>query len=612
MGSETVHRLPSIRELRSLVVPSPGSSRWDEGELPQAVLHLDDQTVLLQCEALLGLAVVRRRSIDESPEAKAHALRAIVAALLPKDLDHPYCSALRCLAGLEPGTAGRRREQRQEAAGRALGLDGYLVHPRSVRRRVREDCWAWLFDRLMDQEVQTREALEAEKRELRAEARGPSAALGHDSPTAMTAMLTRGLGHSAQGSNSPAVGVPSCVAGCDRCLVPGGPLTPVLALLQEWLGSPTTDWLADMGPLLWIPLPEDGERFGLSWQPPALPPFPGDSKLDDDMKRRTLLLGLPATWLLSRRSAVVPALSDRAGATRVTEDVLDSLAAAIQTDKRVSDWLGTQAIQESCTERARVAVKLLRSSPAALRPRAVAIASEATAEVGFVCNDQRQTAAAQSYYRLAAELAHESGDPLLESFVLGNWSDRLVEAGEADAALPMLDRAGRVALQRNAPATFRHLALVEAGAQASLGNADASLRALDRVDQARDLTNRTKDSSLLDWLNENVVGYSRGEILTDVGRLDDADALLSETLGNWRSPLRERSRALVPMARLRLRQGEVDEACRVAEEGLEAAVATSSPRTVHQIRNLRRELQPWSESPSVRSLDERMVAASQA
>ena len=51
---------------------------------------------------------------------------------------------------LEPGTAGRRREQRQEAAGRVLGGERYAVTSRSVRRRVKESCWPWLFDRLIE------------------------------------------------------------------------------------------------------------------------------------------------------------------------------------------------------------------------------------------------------------------------------------------------------------------------------------------------------------------------------------------------------------------------------------------------------------------------------
>src|SRR5437016_12831057 len=44
---------------------------------------------------------MRQRSHERSP------LREVLIEVLPKKLDHPYCSALRALAALEPGMAGR-------------------------------------------------------------------------------------------------------------------------------------------------------------------------------------------------------------------------------------------------------------------------------------------------------------------------------------------------------------------------------------------------------------------------------------------------------------------------------------------------------------------------
>ena len=73
------------------------------GELPHAVLNLERQTALSECKALLRLSVVERRSLDGAKESRAVALREVLLELLPKDLDHPYCSALRALAGREPG-----------------------------------------------------------------------------------------------------------------------------------------------------------------------------------------------------------------------------------------------------------------------------------------------------------------------------------------------------------------------------------------------------------------------------------------------------------------------------------------------------------------------------
>ncbi|MGH2771255.1 MAG: hypothetical protein ACRDJF_12160, partial [Actinomycetota bacterium] len=156
MGTRKASDYPSLEELRALLIPAGEEDRWDRGELPHAVFNLENQTALSGCERLLSLAVVARRSFDQTEESRAVALREVLLELLPKELDHPFCSVLRALAGLEPGTAGRRREERQRIAGIALGSERHPATSRAVRRRVKEDCWAWLFDRLIDAEVKER------------------------------------------------------------------------------------------------------------------------------------------------------------------------------------------------------------------------------------------------------------------------------------------------------------------------------------------------------------------------------------------------------------------------------------------------------------------------
>jgi WD40 repeat protein len=112
---------------------------------------------------LLDLAWVRERALDSSKQARAIALRAVLSDLLPYGLDHPYAGVLRALAGLEPGTAGRSRDERQRIAGEWLGPARHPATPRSVRRRVRQHCWPWLLDRLIERELEHRDAADADK-----------------------------------------------------------------------------------------------------------------------------------------------------------------------------------------------------------------------------------------------------------------------------------------------------------------------------------------------------------------------------------------------------------------------------------------------------------------
>jgi len=109
MGSDETSDSLSLAGLRALAIPRDDEDQWDHGELPHAVLNLENQTALSQCSLLLQLSVVERRSLDETKDSRAVALREVLLELLAK-VDHPYCSALRALAGFEPGTAGRHRE----------------------------------------------------------------------------------------------------------------------------------------------------------------------------------------------------------------------------------------------------------------------------------------------------------------------------------------------------------------------------------------------------------------------------------------------------------------------------------------------------------------------
>jgi hypothetical protein len=214
---------PSLPQLRAVLIPGADQDQWDRGELPRAVCHLESQRELCECHVLLQLACVARRSLDETEESQAVALREVLLDLLPGDLDDPSCKVLRVLAGLEPGTAGRGREQRQQIAGSRIGSDHQPATSRTVRRFAKQRCWPWLLDRLIEREVQARKA-----------AAGPAPAPG----------------------------------------------------LAATHGMPGGEWADDL--LLYHvtrALPQPAEEW---------------SRSEDDVKRRTFLLGVPAAWLVSR------------------------------------------------------------------------------------------------------------------------------------------------------------------------------------------------------------------------------------------------------------------------------------------------------------------------
>jgi len=175
--------VPSWEELRSCLIPNEPQDRWDGGELPRAILHLDDHAVLEGCELLVRLACVQPRSLDPARSSRAVALREVLLELLPATLDHPCCAVLRVLAGLEPGSAGRGRDERQRIAGDRLGPARHPATPRTVRRRVKADCWPWLLDRLIERETEARRALDVGAARLRSATTPQLSAVGVNGET---------------------------------------------------------------------------------------------------------------------------------------------------------------------------------------------------------------------------------------------------------------------------------------------------------------------------------------------------------------------------------------------------------------------------------------------
>ncbi|MEA2587101.1 MAG: hypothetical protein QOH66_28 [Actinomycetota bacterium] len=349
---------PSLPNLRTVLIPGVDEDQWDTGELPRAVCHLESQSKLRECQVLLQLACVARRSLDETEESRAVALREVLLKLLPRDLDDPCCKVLRVLAGLEAGTAGRGREQRQQIAGSRIGSEHQPATSRTVRRFAKQRCWPWLLDRLIEREVQERKAAIAD---------------GANLPQASPATYGR--------------------------LVPDPADVAWTLAAAQMLWMPEEGWAGDL--LLYhvtAALPQPAEEWGRS---------------EDDVKRRTFLLGVPAAFLSSRVRRWQP-LWSRLEAATLDVGALDELAGAVARDARLHDRLGSRTVEGLVTEHVRLATELLRESPPpALRPRLAAIASDAAREAGLVFHDQRQFLASQSYHRLATELAREADDPLL-------------------------------------------------------------------------------------------------------------------------------------------------------------------------------------------------------
>jgi tetratricopeptide (TPR) repeat protein len=186
----------------------------------------------------------------------------------------------------------------------------------------------------------------------------------------------------------------------------------------------------------------------------------------------------------------------------------------------------------------------------------------------------------------------------------------LTAAGDGSGAVALLEKANTLAAGGDSPMTEAYLAAAQAEAQANLGDADASLQALDQVDRAIDRSEGGNGLPWLYWFDPGVRAGWKGQSYLRLGRLGDAEVLLATALSSWDpSFVRDRAITLVDLASMRLRQGELDECCRLAGEALEVSVATTSPRLVQRVRDLRAEIPTAGGSSGVKALDERLATA---
>jgi hypothetical protein len=72
--------------------------------------------------------------------------------------------------------------------------------------------------------------------------------------------------------------------------------------------------------------------------------------------------------------------------------------------------------------------------------------------------------------------------------------------------------------------------------------------------------------------------------------------------------VKTRPRLLSALATGHVREGNVDEACRIGADALALADRQQVATNLQDVRRLRLDLEPWRDMQAVRELDERLVA----
>jgi tetratricopeptide (TPR) repeat protein len=162
------------------------------------------------------------------------------------------------------------------------------------------------------------------------------------------------------------------------------------------------------------------------------------------------------------------------------------------------------------------------------------------------------------------------------------------------------------------PSTRAWLITLEAEAHALAGNERAALIALDAADTAmasaaeEDNSRRPRAAF---FSPARLIG-ERGVALARLQRPQAAQHVLESALASLDPEvIKTRPRLMAALATAHVRQGNIDEACRLGSEALDLAARQQVAPNLQDVRRLRMELEPWRKTRAVRELDDQLALA---
>ncbi|MGH3730608.1 MAG: hypothetical protein ACRDTU_17920, partial [Micromonosporaceae bacterium] len=229
-----------------------------------------------------------------------------------------------------------------------------------------------------------------------------------------------------------------------------------------------------------------------------------------DMERRRLLVdaayaagatsAAALAWLSERRSSLNGAGRRLVGAADV-ESIREMTAAFRRVDNR---WGGGQSRAAVVRFLHGEVAPLLRDGryDAATGRALLGATAELTHLAGWMAHDFGQHGLAQRYLIQALQLAMSGDDRPLGAEVLAGMSQQAVYLGYGQEGANLAQAAATTARRAGVAALVAEAAVMEAHAEATLGDKPATIRALGRAETALDRADRSSDPQWIGYFDE--------------------------------------------------------------------------------------------------------------
>jgi tetratricopeptide (TPR) repeat protein len=147
------------------------------------------------------------------------------------------------------------------------------------------------------------------------------------------------------------------------------------------------------------------------------------------------------------------------------------------------------------------------------------------------------------------------------------------------------------------------------------GDASNCLRAFDEAEAAMSRAGGEDESRRprVAFFDRNYLAGERGVALARLGQPDAAQDVLAPALASLDpSVVKTRPRLLTALGTAHVQQGDVDRACELGVEALGIAAQQEVQPNLQDVRKLRLDLEPWSDSQAVKDFDEQLRAVGAA
>ncbi|MCA1606049.1 MAG: hypothetical protein LC775_11400, partial [Acidobacteria bacterium] len=298
-----------------------------------------------------------------------------------------------------------------------------------------------------------------------------------------------------------------------------------------------------------------------------------------------------------------------AAPSRVDEQTIGHIEAILQHCKRQHDSLGPHAALHTVLAQRELVSSMLDECPPGHRSRLQSVYSSMSSSVGHYFFDLEDPASAMHYGDQARAAAQDADNSELAIYALCEISYFASWQGKTHAGIDFAAAARSLSGKTDDVLLQVCVAERAASAYAVAGRHKDSMAEFDRA-----LTglHRQPDGDLpqspVYWFNEGIIASRQSDCLLRLGRPTEATACAERGLRLFdNSLIHGLAYCTLRLGTARLLSGEVEEAAQVIGEGALLATKNRSARLTNEVRAARGRLQPWRDTPAVKTLDEQLT-----